>query len=117
MRPVAAIGLLEIDGRYYRAARRPIAVMSLIGRSLAGWLGTQCGPHKLPALSSRRFSLPGNRAKLGGTVSGACPVGEYGFWLRRLSGVPGPVQDGSGAMRCSRTQLDSMGHDPKPATR
>jgi hypothetical protein len=36
---------------------------------------------------------------------------------RRLSGVPGRVQDGSGAVRCSRTQLDLMGHDPKPASR
>jgi hypothetical protein len=31
-------------------------------------------------------------------------------------GIPG-VQDGSGTMRCSRTQLDLMGHDPKPAPR
>jgi hypothetical protein len=36
---------------------------------------------------------------------------------RRLSGVPGRVQDGSGAVRCSRTQLDLMGHDPEPAPR
>jgi hypothetical protein len=36
---------------------------------------------------------------------------------RRLSGVPGRVQDGSGTMRCSWTQLDLMGHDPKPASR
>jgi hypothetical protein len=36
---------------------------------------------------------------------------------RWLSGVPGRVQDGSRTMRCSRTQLDLMGHDPKPASR
>ena len=34
----------------------------------------------------------------------------------RLSGVPGRVQDGSGAVRCSWTQLHLMGHDPKPAS-
>jgi hypothetical protein len=56
----------------------------------------------------------------GGTVSGACPAGGVrpsaaaGRWR---SGVPGRVQDGSGTMRCSRTQLDLMGHDPKPASR
>src|ERR1035438_10198324 len=31
--------------------------------------------------------------------------------------VPGRVQDGSGTMRCSWTQLDLMGHDPEPASR
>jgi hypothetical protein len=36
---------------------------------------------------------------------------------RWLSGVPGRVQDSSGAVRCSWTQLDFMGHDPKPASR
>ena len=36
---------------------------------------------------------------------------------RWLSGVPGRVQDGSGTMRCGWTQLDLMGHDPKPALR
>jgi hypothetical protein len=36
---------------------------------------------------------------------------------RRLSGVPGRVQDGTGAVRCSWTQLDLMGHDPEPASR
>jgi hypothetical protein len=36
---------------------------------------------------------------------------------RWLSGVPGRVQDGGGTVRCSRTQLDLMGHDPKPASR
>jgi hypothetical protein len=50
----------------------------------------------------------------------SCPAGGVrtsaaaGRWL---SGVPGRVQDGSGTMRCSRTQLDLMGHDPKPASR
>lgn len=36
---------------------------------------------------------------------------------RRVSGVPGRVQDGGGAVRCSWTQLDLMGHDPEPASR
>jgi hypothetical protein len=36
---------------------------------------------------------------------------------RRLSGVLGRVQEGGEAMRCSWTQLDLMGHDPKPASR
>jgi hypothetical protein len=35
---------------------------------------------------------------------------------RRLSDVPGRVQDGGGTMRCSRTQLDFMGRDPKDAS-
>jgi hypothetical protein len=56
----------------------------------------------------------------GGTLSGACPAGERrasaaaGRWL---SGLLGRGQDGNGTMRCSRTQLDLMGHDPKPASR
>jgi hypothetical protein len=36
---------------------------------------------------------------------------------RRLTDVAGRVQEGGEAMRCSRTQLDFMGHDPKPAPR
>ncbi len=42
---------------------------------------------------------------------------DIGCGRRRLSGVPGRVQDGSGTVRCSWTQLDLMGHDPKPASR
>ena len=37
-----------------------------------------------------------------------------GQWL---SGVPSRVQDGSGTVRCSWTQLDLMAHDPKPGSR
>jgi hypothetical protein len=36
---------------------------------------------------------------------------------RRLTDVPGRVQEGGEAMRCTGTQLDFMGHDPKPASR
>jgi hypothetical protein len=56
----------------------------------------------------------------GGTLSGECPAGGVRASAaagRRLSGVPGRVQDGSGTMRCSRTQLDLIGHDPEPASR
>jgi hypothetical protein len=36
---------------------------------------------------------------------------------RWLSSVPGRIQDGSGTVRCSWTQLDLVGHDPEPAPR
>jgi hypothetical protein len=57
------------------------------------------------------------------------PVGHYPAHVRPgerrasaaagrwLSGLLGRGQDGNGTMRCSRTQLDLMGHDPKPASR
>src|ERR1019366_7155174 len=56
----------------------------------------------------------------GGTHPAHVRPGEWrasaaaGRWL---SGVPGPVQGSSGTMRRSWTQLDLMGHDPKPASR
>lgn len=45
--------------------------------------------------------------------------GSGGHRLRQAGGlaVPGRVQDSSGTVRCSRTQLDLMGHDPEPALR
>jgi hypothetical protein len=158
LRPVAA----RVYGRSMAGSsgvpRRSIAVMSLGGRSLPDGPARNAA-RQLPAVSSRRFPLRGNRACQrtvagpwqdraewscrtgpglareslagcerwprrpgfqGGTVSGACPAGGVrpsAAAGRRLSGVPGRVQDGSGTMRCSRTQLDLMGHDPKPASR
>ncbi len=41
--------------------RRSIAVMSVAGRSLPGW-PARSGARQLPAVSSRRFPLRGNRA-------------------------------------------------------
>jgi hypothetical protein len=38
--PGGGAGLREADGRYLRVARRSIAVMSLAGGPLPGWLGT-----------------------------------------------------------------------------
>ena len=58
----------------------------------------------------------------GWEVSGTCPVrpGEYGHRLRQAGGSAA-CQAGSrtavGTVRCSWTQLDLMGHDPKPASR
>src|ERR1035438_4078259 len=50
----------------------------------------------------------------------SCPAGGVRTSAaggRRLSGVPGRVQDGGGMVRCSWTRLDLVGHDPKPASR
>jgi hypothetical protein len=50
----------------------------------------------------------------------SCPAGGVRTSAaagRQLSGVPGRAQDGSGAVRCSWTQLDLMGHDPEPVSR
>jgi hypothetical protein len=86
---------------------------------------TVAGPRG-PVLPCRSRDWPGilaggvnggraDRISQGVTVSRACPAGGVrpsaaaGRWL---SGVPGRVQ-----MRCSSTQLDLMGHDPKPASR
>jgi hypothetical protein len=59
-------------------------------------------------------------ARVGSIQYMSCPAGGVGASAaagRWLSGVPGRVQDGSGAVRCSWTQLDLMAHDPKPASR
>ncbi len=58
---------------------------------------------------SRVGQYPAHARPGGGRASAAA-----GWWL---SGVPGRIQDSSGAMRCSKTQLDLMGHDPEPSSR
>jgi hypothetical protein len=82
-------------------------------------IGPACRSSGLSGSLWRRWARCPCRSDFQGwEVSGTCPVwpGEYGHRLR-LSGVPGRVQDGSGAVRCSWTQLDLMGHDPKPVPR
>jgi hypothetical protein len=53
----------------------------------------------------------------GGTVSGARPAGEYGHRLRQAGGSVACLagfRTAVGTVRCSWTQRDLMGHDPKP---
>jgi hypothetical protein len=82
-----------------------LPVLGLVRESLAevGKMPVQPG-----CLRSGRYPahvLPGRRARASALAG------------RRLSGVPDRVQDGSRTVRCSWTQLDLMGHDPKPASR
>jgi len=57
----------------------------------------------------------------GGTLSGACPAGGVGGHAPRQAGgfaaCPAGSRTAVGTTRCSRTQLDLTGHDPKPASR
>ena len=100
--------------------------------SLFAGIGPASGPWQ-DRVDRPAVLVPGSPGNLGGGVRDGradriSRVGQYpahfrpgstgsaaaGRWLR---GVPGRVQDGSGTMRCSWTQLDLMGHDPELASR
>jgi hypothetical protein len=93
--------------------------------------GIVAGPHRLglpagPRACPRIFGGGGQDARADRICKGGkyphmfCPAGGVRTSAaagRRLSGGPGPGPGRQGAVRCSRTQLDLMGHDPKPASR
>jgi hypothetical protein len=95
------------------------------GQMAGSWQGPRIGP------AYRSSGLSGNpggsvndahadRISNGGKHPGTCPVrpGEYGHRLRQAGGSAACAAGSRTAVvRCSWTQLDLMGHDPKPASR
>ena len=121
------------DGR--RRARSPrcprvasfFAGNRVCQRTDGGIVAGQCGlvlpagPRVCPGI----FSGGGQDARADGSTRMrsirhmSCPSGEYGHGCAQAddSAACPTVQDGSGTVRCSWTQLDLMGRDPEPASR
>jgi hypothetical protein len=79
------------------------------------------GPRACPGILAEVGKMPVQigSARVGSIRHMSCPAGRYG--LGRGSPAAqrraGRVQDGSGVVRRSWTELDLMGHDPKAASR